>query len=278
MASTPPTAPDAANPTEGDPPQTRERHHTSNTTLSGATTTTTKDAPKLGWARRVKDAAWYTLLEVGHKTGYLEKKPRWVSETLAYSSHTSSDADDFVDEDLHWLSGDDPDEHQLALILVEKDPTQFRTASRNALQNTDNASKPVFHPGESQDNLLNPNHQPNHRLKGLYIRGFGPEQARESSTDAERGPDSLVHDLRRVPFFRKCKLYFDRFFFPEFNDPNVEAVYKNDTYRNGKVRSFATFCRPQGSPVPLSPRGCVDYSYDVAPRNVCTAFPNGLPG
>jgi hypothetical protein len=180
---------------------------------------------------------------VGHRTGYLEEKPRWASETLAYSSHTSSDADDFVDEDLHWLSGDDPDEHRLALILVEKDPTQFQAASLNALQNTGNASKPVFHPGDSQDHLVNAGHQPNHPSKGLYIRGFGPEQAHESSIDAERGSDSLVRDLRRVPFFRKCKLYFDRFSFPEFNDPDVEAVYRDDTYRNGKVRSFATSCQ-----------------------------------
>ena len=259
MASTPAAAPDAVNRTDGLSPQTRERHHSSNTTLSGATTTTAKDAPKLTWAQRVKEAAWYTLLDVGHRTGYLEKKPRWVSETLAYSSHTSSDSDDFVDEDLHWLSGDDrgdgPDEHRLALILVEKDPTQFQTASLNALQNTGNTSKPVFQPGDSQDHLLNTNHQPNHPFKELYIRGFGPEHARESSLDAERGPDSLLFDLRRVPFFRKCKLYFDRFFFPEFNDPNVEAVYKADTYRNGKVRPFAVFPQPGQRCAPFPLRG-----------------------
>jgi hypothetical protein len=243
MASTPVTAPAAVNRPESLPPQTRERHHTSNTTLSGATTTTTKDAPKLGWAPRVKVAAWNTLLEVGHRTGYLEKRPRCVSEALAHSSHTSSDADDFVDEDLHWLSGDDPDDHRLALILVERDPTQFQTASLNALHNAGNASKSVLHPGDSQDNLVNTNHPPNHRFNALYMRGFGPEQPRGSSIDAERGLDSLVGDLRRMPFFRTCKRYFDRFFFPEFNDPSLEAVYKNDTYRNSKVRSFATFCR-----------------------------------
>lgn len=240
-----PATASADNPLEGDSPRTTERHHSSNTTLSGTTTTTTADAPKLGWAWRVKQAVWNTLIAVGHTTGYLEKKPRWVSETLAYSSHTSSDADDVVDEDLHWLSGDDPDEHRLALILVEKDPTQFQAASLNALHNAGGASKPVFHPGDSQDNinLVNGNNHPNHRFQGLYMRGFGPEQAPESSIDVERGHNSLVHDLRRVPFFRKCKRYFDRFFFPEFNDPSVEAVYKHDTYRNGKVSSFTTFCR-----------------------------------
>lgn len=242
MASTPATAPAAVNRLEG-APRTRGRHHSSNTTLSGATTTTTKDTPKLGWARRVKDAAWNALVEVGRRTGFLEMKPRWVSETLAYSSHTSSDADDFVDEDLHWLSGDDPDDPRLALILVEKDPTQFQTASLNALQNAGGPSKPVVHPGDSQDNLVIGNHHPNHRFKALYMRGFGPEQTRESSLDTERGPDSLVGELRRVPFFRVCKRYFDRFFFPEFNDPSVEAVYKDDTYRTSKVRSFTTFCR-----------------------------------
>jgi len=242
MASPPPSAPAAVNRLEGDPTRTRERHQYSNTTLSGVTTTT-KDAPKLGWPRRVKDVARNTLLEVGHRTGYLEKKPRWVAETLAYSSHTSSNADDFVDEDLHWLSGDDPDDHQLALILVEKDPTQFQTASFNAHHNTGNASKPGFHPGDSQDNLVHGNHHPSHRFKALYIRGFGPEKTRESSIDTERGLDSLVGDLRRATFFRTCKRYFDRFFFPEFNDPSVEAVYKDDTYRNSKVCSFATFCR-----------------------------------
>ncbi len=249
MASTPATAPAAVNPLES--PRARRRHHASNTTLSGATTTTTKDAPELGWARRVKDAAWNTLFEVGRRTGYLEKKPRWVSETLAYSSHPSSDADDFVDEDLHWLSGDDPDDQRLALILVEKDPTQFQTASLNALQNAGNLSKPVFHPGDSQDNLVNANHHPNHRFKALYMRGFGPEQTRVPAIDAERGLDSLVGELRRVSFFRACKRYFDRFFFPEFNDPSVEAVYKDDTYRTSKVRSFATICRQRAAVFPI---------------------------
>ena len=250
MASTPTTAPAAINRLEG--PQARRRHHSSNTTLSGASTTTTKDTPEPGWARRVKDAAWNTLLGVGRRTGYLEKKPRWVSETLAYSSHTSSDADDFVDEDLHWLSGDDPDDPRLALILVEKDPTQFQTASLNALQNAGNvSSKPVFHPGDSQDNLVNANHHPNHRLKALYMRGFGPEQTRVSPIDTERGLDSLVGEIRRVSFFRACKRYFDRFCFPEFNDPSVEAVYKDDTYRTSKVRSFATFCRYRAAVFPI---------------------------
>jgi hypothetical protein len=241
MASTLATAPDAANRLEGVPPPTQERLHFSNTTLSRATTATTKAPPKLGWAQRVKVAAWTTLFAVGHRTGYLEKKPHWVSETLAYSSHTSSDADDFVDEDLHWLSGDDPDDQRLTLILVEKDPTQLQTASLNALQNAGNASKPVLHPADSQDNLVNANHHPNHRVNALYMRGFGPEQIRQSSIDAERGLDSLVGDLRRVPFFRTCRRYFDRFFFPEFSDPSVEAVYKDDTYRTSKVRSFVTF-------------------------------------
>jgi len=277
MASTPATAPAAANPLEGDPPRTQERHHSSNTTLSGATTTTTKDPPKLGWAQRLKGAAWRILLQVGHRTGYLEKKPRWVSETLAYSSHTSSDDDDFVDEDLHWLSGDNPDEHRLALILVEKDSTQFQAASLNALNNVGNASKPVLHPGDSQDNLVNSHHRPSHHVEGLYIRGFGPEQPHDPSTDAERGLNSFVRDLQRMPFFRKCKRYFDRFFFPGFNDPSVEAVYKDDAYRNGKVRSSATFRGPWGSRAPLSPWACVD-SYDVAPWNVRTTFTEPFPG
>jgi hypothetical protein len=190
---------------------------------------------------RAKEAAWNILLQVGHRTGYLEKKPRWVSETLAYSSHTSSsDVDEFVDEDLHWLSVDDPDEHRLALILVEKDPTQLQTASLNALHNAGSTAKPVFHPGDSQDDLINGNHHSNHRFQKLYIRGYGPKQARESSIDAERGlATSALADLRRVPFLRKSKRYFDRFFSPEFNDPCVEAIYKDDTYRNGKVRSLA---------------------------------------
>ena len=245
MASKPATAPDVVNRLEGDSPRTRtrERHHSSNSTLSGATTSTTRDVPKPGWARRVKNAAWNTLFEVGHRTGYLEKKPRWVFEGLAYSSYTSSDADDVVDEDLHWLSGDDPDDPRLALILVEKDPTQLRTASLKAINNAGNASKPVFHPADSQDNLVNANHHPNpnHRVKALYMRGFGPEQTHQFSTDTERGLDSRVGDFQRIPFFRTCKRYFDRFFFPEFNDSSVEAVYKDDTYRTSKVRSFATF-------------------------------------
>jgi len=251
MASTPATAPDAVNRLEGHPPRTREPLHFSNTTLSGATTSTAKSAPKLGYARRVKDAAWNVVCKVGHWTGYLEKKPRWVSETLAYSSHTSSDADDFVDEDLHWLSGDDPDDQRLALILVEKDPTQLQTASLNAPPNAGNASKPVFNPGDSQDNLVNGIHHPKPRFKALYMRGYGPEQTRGSSIDTERGLDSLVGDLRRVPFFRTCRRYFDRFFFPEFNDPSVEAVYKDDTYRTGKVRSFATFRRRWAAVFPI---------------------------
>jgi hypothetical protein len=83
------------------------------------------------------------------------------------------------------------------------------------------------------------------------MRGFGSEQPPESSVDPERGLNSLVSDLRRVPFFRKCKRYFDRFFFPEFNDPSVEAVYKDDTYRNGKVRSFDAFCPPRAALFPI---------------------------
>ncbi|KIM34323.1 hypothetical protein M408DRAFT_5593 [Serendipita vermifera MAFF 305830] len=168
--------------------------------------------------------AFKTAISIG--TGYASKPPEWSGSTLDFSDSSGNndalgDEEDAVldSDDLAWISGKDGGDN-LALILVERSHSATSQASPNHTSSHEKLPNYHVEPGP-KTNVSD--------IADLYrLKGY------EESLD---GTHSRITWLwyRTVPWLRRS---FRRYCYPEFNDPQVEAVYADRLYESQKFLAF----------------------------------------
>lgn len=174
-----------------------------------------------------KKSKWKTFkdaIRVG--TGYGSKPPEWSGSMLDFSEPNNNAQDDEEDavldsDDLAWISGKDGGDN-LALILVERSHSATSQGSPNHTSSQENFPNYHVEPGPKTDASDIANH---YRLKGY-------ENSLHGTRSSITTPFTWLW-YRTVPWLRRA---FRRYCYPEFYDPQVEAIYADRVYDSQKVR------------------------------------------